>query len=211
MTNPVYIVYVCRGNRIRSPAAKEITRQLAEKKGLEVIVDSVGIDVKDSLCMLEPMNLALKNMGFSIKGHSSKKVLKELLEPADYIFCMRKYQVEKVLELVPEKKGIIYTLQGFIGYGDKEIQYPQNRITKSLVTSFLEKILFLSANSPNKCLRAKFLDMLGKFMHLGSKCVYRRDKSGIDRVYRETAEEIRVYVDMALTKIFGYKYKKSDI
>jgi len=68
----------------------------------------------------------------------------------------------------------------------------------------------MTAKSPNG-IRAKILNSLGIFMSDRMGLVYGRDQTGIEQFFRGTVREITEFVDLALQKIFGDKYKKSDI
>ena len=120
MTKP-YIIYVCEGNQVRSPAAKIITEELAAKQGLEVVIDSMGVSAGNTSYINPDMDNALVWLGFAKKNHITKPMTRQLLENADYIFCMERYQVKEVLKTIPEKQGRVYTLPEFVGY-DKEIK-----------------------------------------------------------------------------------------
>ena len=110
------LVYICRQNVNRSPAAEIITKELASKKryvGLNV--SSAGAAEPLYPNIADEMKVALISLGYKPEKHKPRLASADLLEAANLILCMSQLQADWALERAPAKKGSIYTLPEYTG------------------------------------------------------------------------------------------------
>ena len=118
------IIFVCHGNICRSPAAEWIMKHLLLKYGLEedffitsraTSLEEIGNDI------YPPMKRALYNKEIPLFEHHAKRISKEELDDADYVFYMdelnRRY-MERLFGNLPEKCQIITKYAGNPEYID---------------------------------------------------------------------------------------------
>ena len=107
------IIFVCHGNICRSPAAEWIMKHLLQKYNLEedffvysraTSLEEIGNDI------YPPMKRALYNKEIPFYEHHAKRISKDELDNADYIFYMdelNKRYMERLFGNLPEKCQII--------------------------------------------------------------------------------------------------------
>ena len=105
------IVIVCTGNTCRSPIAEA----LIKKKFPDEDVISRGLYVAlpsgPSKNACEIMN----EKGLDIRAHISCQLDEKDVEEADVLLTMTKSQKEKIIRVIPEAKGKVYTLCEYVG------------------------------------------------------------------------------------------------
>ncbi|MBI2133987.1 hypothetical protein HYU11_04865 [Candidatus Woesearchaeota archaeon] len=183
----IRILYVCRENIRRSPAAKIITEQKLSRTGLESKVDSAGIDNPQSIGMDYAMQLALISKGYQIQTqHHAKQLTEELATNAHYIFCMTDNQKRLVKERYPSIKGIVAVLARYSEKGN-EISDPTDRIGKvhlypvfSLLPFFLREMIYRAAGKTDP-----------------------RDKQGVEKVFQDTINELELCIDKVISNLTG--------
>lgn len=114
------LLYVCDYNLERSPAAEIITREKSKQAGLEITVNSAGLNKCASCCMKSEMTLALSQLKLSTPRHIPKTATPELIHTHDIILCFEKRQKDRLLEMSPEKK--IYTLSEYVSWLPRNIK-----------------------------------------------------------------------------------------
>ena len=107
------IIFVCHGNICRSPAAEWIMKYLLQRYSLEgdffvlsraTSLEEIGNDI------YPPMKRALYNKEIPFYEHHAKRITKEELDKADYVFYMdelNKRYMERLFGNLPEKCHII--------------------------------------------------------------------------------------------------------
>ena len=118
------IIFVCHGNICRSPAAEWIMKYLLQRYSLEgdffvlsraTSLEEIGNDI------YPPMKRALYNKEIPFYEHHAKRITREELIKADYVFYMdelnRRY-MERLFGNLPDKCMIITKYSGKIDFID---------------------------------------------------------------------------------------------
>lgn len=185
MTN---LLYICRANINRSPAAEEITREKIRRYGItNLSVDSAGLVDPPYLGMTDEMRKALRILGYTPAHNSHKpvKVTEDLLYAQDVILCMKKRHIGSILDKFSGLEAKLYTLSEFAGFGG-EVTDPHKLIGEIPAFSILKHTQYL---------REIAYRSFGK--------VDPRDERGVIRVHVDIAKEIERYVDKALERMAG--------
>jgi protein-tyrosine-phosphatase len=122
----VNLLFVCKQNIIRSPAAHIIAEKFANYLGIEdLTIDSAGYYEPQYHDIADEIRCAL-NCGCI--SHTPKQADASLLEKQDLIlWCTRKQEVMPI----EGAKCIVDTLQGYAGHPNEEIIDPQGKILNS--------------------------------------------------------------------------------
>ena len=118
------IIFVCHGNICRSPAAEWVMKYLLQRYSLEedffilsraTSLEEIGNGI------YPPMKRALYNKEIPFFEHHAKRITKEELDKADYVFYMdelNKRYMERLFGKLPEKCQIITKYSKYIPYID---------------------------------------------------------------------------------------------
>jgi protein-tyrosine phosphatase len=201
----VNVLYVCYANRCRSAAAVKITQEAMRQRGiseLELHVDSAGTNAPSEYGMIPEMRDALYDKRFRDLSHSSKKTTRELLLQQDYIICMDKKHIRGILELVPEKKGRVYTLPGAVG-SPYDITHPHDLIKGLPESERLKRMREWSLDEIPAIAKpvVDFIDTIGSITCHLFGYVYWRNESRVKRLHERVAGQIQRYVAMFLDKL----------
>ena len=90
------ILFICTDNTSRSPMAKAVFEDIAEKKNLDVTADSAGIAAGDREEANPYAVEVMAEIGIDISQHKTKNVTPKLLSDSDYIIVMTETQREKL-------------------------------------------------------------------------------------------------------------------
>lgn len=94
------VLMVCLGNICRSPLAEGIFRNLAEKRGLNVFVDSAGTGGWHSGQPPDKRSIQVaKRFGIDISALRARKFTKQDFEAFDLIFAMDRHNINDILAL----------------------------------------------------------------------------------------------------------------
>ncbi|MFQ8600974.1 MAG: low molecular weight protein arginine phosphatase [Oscillospiraceae bacterium] len=99
------IVFVCTGNTCRSPMAKHLLLDLADKEGRrnDFACDSAGIAAQSGDPASENAVRALEELGIdSIKKHRAKRLDEELIRWADELYVMSPSHRMLISQLYPD-------------------------------------------------------------------------------------------------------------
>lgn len=104
------ILFICTGNKYRSPTAEHILKTLAPS--LEIKSAGTSENASNNHLIAKKMRRCLIEMGYEQPSIRSQHVSKELLEWADYVFYMAPTHVKYLTEHYPEfavKYHALYT------------------------------------------------------------------------------------------------------
>lgn len=179
------LLYVCDGNRIRSPVAALLTRLAAEKEGYTNLnADSAGLRAIEGKRMTSTMEHILRTSGYESHSHQSKKVTRELLEDQDLILCMNNQQVNEVKDIASGLEIYVRTLPEYAGFTSEEVIDPHNQVLKIPV--------WLGSRIPESPLEI-FCSIFNR--------ISPKDEGAINQAHRETVNVINGYVPLVLSNM----------
>lgn len=85
--------------------------ELNKRNILDISVDSAGLAVYGNAPASENAVLALKETGIDILGHTSTQITKQMVDEADYIFCMTKRHCEALKAIADEGKLFVMPVE----------------------------------------------------------------------------------------------------
>lgn len=106
------LLFVCTANRVRSPFAEAVARQIIDSEQLTVQVASAGTEADPTTAVVNMVEVAAK-MGFDLSGHRSQRLEPELTAPADLIVTMTGEHVMDVIGVDPAATNRTITLREF--------------------------------------------------------------------------------------------------
>jgi len=116
---PTKIMFVCLGNICRSPTAEGVFRALAERAGLDVIVDSSGTsgwhigEMPDGRAMAQAAQ-----RGYDLSTQRSAQLKPQDFNVYDFILCMDHKNLEDAGDLAP--KGATAKAELFLDYAPNQ-------------------------------------------------------------------------------------------
>lgn len=100
MANPYRILMVCTGNICRSIMAEIIVGEHAEKRGVNLALDSAGVSPEETGNYIDPRaQQELLQAGYSLPEHSAHQATRTELESADLILAMTSYHARSLKQL----------------------------------------------------------------------------------------------------------------
>jgi protein-tyrosine phosphatase len=118
------VLTVCTGNICRSPLAEQILRaRLADVTALEFA--SAGTYAGEGDAMPAQASALSVRYGGDPLAHRSRYLTEQIVGASDLVFAMARSHRREIVELVPRKVGVTFTLREFArlssGLGDAEI------------------------------------------------------------------------------------------
>jgi protein-tyrosine-phosphatase len=108
------ILFVCTGNTCRSPMAEAIAHHELERSNssdaISVHVQSAGTGGGGGGGMTGEAQAALRVLGITPGRHASRALTRRMVEEADIIYAMSRSHAAHILELDPEAKGKVQSL-----------------------------------------------------------------------------------------------------
>lgn len=140
------ILFVCTGNTCRSPMAEWICRDLAQKRGIAVAVQSAGVYAFPGTPMTTFAQDVLVQQGIAVQESHSQRLERQHIAWADVIYTMTAAQKADVCVRHPEVVSRIWTLWEVIAtqddvadpYGGSETLYAQ---TAEQIAHAVQRIL----------------------------------------------------------------------
>lgn len=128
------ILFVCTGNTCRSPMAEAI---LKSKNLSRVEVCSAGVYAidGDNASKHAQSILKTKNMHFE---HESRRLTRELLDWATYIFTMTEGHKKSILMEYPDFTYKLFTINEFVGESSLNVADPYGGTENDYLVTFLE-------------------------------------------------------------------------
>ena len=112
MSNSTFtVLFVCTGNTCRSPIAEQIFNDKA--KDLSALALSAGLYAKAGSPINPQAAVALTNLGYSPKEHSSNLVSIEVANDADVILVFTQDQKTAMVERYPDVVGKLFTISEY--------------------------------------------------------------------------------------------------
>ena len=123
------VLLICYANICRSPGAEVLARFYAQKHNLDgVSFDSAGWHTAFDTAVQETKNYVLEKHSIDMSNFKSKLITRELIEQADLIIGMERYQLLKVRkkfkDIREDLKDKLYTLKQFNGAERKDFNIP---------------------------------------------------------------------------------------
>jgi len=146
-------LFVCSGNTCRSPIAAGLARKvLAERIGCDVgelrkhdiDVVSAGVYAMDGQRVTPESVAAAAEYGVDISKHRSRQLTTELINSADFVFCMTESHVAEVCRIAPSASSKVRRLDSGgditdpIGGGGQTYRQTAQGIYDALVRSLAE-------------------------------------------------------------------------
>ncbi|WAA12186.1 low molecular weight protein arginine phosphatase [Fervidibacillus halotolerans] len=116
----IKVLFVCTGNTCRSPMAAAL---LHNKQIEDVEVQSAGIFAMEGLDA-SPLAKQVLNENDITYNHSSRLLTEKEVEWADIILTMTKSHKDFIVQHFERAKGNTFTLNEFIGEGEKDVVDP---------------------------------------------------------------------------------------
>ena len=139
----VNVLFVCTGNKFRSPSAEYLLRKYLSKN------DEKNINVKSAGTITNPgkvrlaMKKALATYNIDIRSHKQTKLSKELIDWSDVIIAMADYN-QKFIADTFSTQSYLYnelTTSGFGSINDVEDALSPSDRTKKNISKHVTKII----------------------------------------------------------------------
>lgn len=99
------LLFVCTGNTCRSPMAEALLKSELEKRNItDISVSSAGLSVYENSPATQNAISVLKEIGIDISDHVSTQLTKQMVDDADYIFCMTRRHRDALKSIADEQK-----------------------------------------------------------------------------------------------------------
>ena len=105
-----HAVFVCTGNRFRSPLAAALFRQESERLGAEVDVESYGLLDLEGSGVLDEARVFGTALGVDLGTHRSRPLRAGGLEQADLVVGFERAHVATAVVDAGARRGVAFTL-----------------------------------------------------------------------------------------------------
>jgi protein-tyrosine phosphatase len=178
------IVFICTGNRFRSPLTEAFLRRLTE--GLPVTVQSFGsLRVEDAPPLPEAIEIA-RSCGIDLAGHRARYVSDASLSHADLVLGFEDSHVRQAVVEADASRDRSFTIRHFARLLEAVDHVPRDDVVAS-ARSAVEQAALLVARDPSGQRQDAMSDPFGAPVSLQLK----------------TAAEIRELSLMLASRLFG--------
>lgn len=176
------VLFVCRANRNRSPAAEYIARTIINKLGIEdIAVSSAGLHEVRDYGMAPEMKHALTKLGYSTEAnHTPRPITRKDLSHQDLILTFHESQRNRLLSIDPEAVGKVFTLDHYARGASYGIDDPNDQLVK---------------------LPRPLHRLPGSLVYRILGIADRRNRSGVLAVHYDIAKEIEGYVVNVIDRV----------
>jgi len=143
------LLFVCSGNRGRSPAAQYLAQESADRQNLPIEVQSCGTNVRDHATPDIQLLTALP----AAKSHVPTGLDEKIIQRADLILTMNRQHMQIVTTMVPSATNKTYCLYEYVEGRAKAVIDPGD-FGQEDYEEFLEEMKRLVQLSLNKFTRA---------------------------------------------------------
>ncbi len=135
-----HILFLCTGNTCRSPMAKCLMENMAQKLGLPITCDSAGLIAFPGAPASPGAQRAMAARGLSLRGHRAKRISAVLVKKADAVLCMTEAHRREFIQRFPEfaHKAQVFIRPVSDPFGGSDSLYVQ---TADQLNSLLEEWL----------------------------------------------------------------------
>ncbi|GKX54173.1 protein-tyrosine-phosphatase [Leminorella grimontii] len=122
------VTFVCTGNTGRSPMAEALASDLIKKDGLNVLVQSRGVNVDPKETTPEKGTVTvLKERGIDISHHQATQLTQADVDTSTLLLTMTQGHKDKILANFPAAKGKVYTLAEFAANRQEDLSDPYGK------------------------------------------------------------------------------------
>lgn len=118
---PIKVLFICYGNRCRSPAAEGYAKKYASDHHLGAILEFSSAGFNSLFCAAEPNTVfILKEDGIDMSTFSSQNVHRDLILEANYVLTMEGAQRDMIRGCYTTVPGVaekVFTLKEIAGRG----------------------------------------------------------------------------------------------
>ncbi len=119
---PIKVMFICYGNRCRSPAAEGYAKKYAADHHLDGLFEFTSAGFNSCFCAAEhnTIHILKEEEGIDLSGFSSQNVHRDLILEADYILTMEGSQRDMLrgcYTTVPGVANKVFTLKEMAGRG----------------------------------------------------------------------------------------------
>lgn len=137
MPHPIHsILFVCRGNIIRSALAAAYFVEQASKKGFVMKVKSAGMETQPG----KPAHALAKEIahqhGLSLQCHSTTLLSQDLIKESDLVLVMEVAQKDRLSKLYAQDRHKVFLLGQFCRNGSLEIDDPYGGVQEDFKACF---------------------------------------------------------------------------
>lgn len=144
---PKHILFVCTGNLCRSVMAEGLFKNTLNKTGLNFQVASAGTEALPGMAASDETIKLLNKKSIDVRSHRAKKLTREMILQADFIFVMEQIHRDLILEKIPAAKGKLFLLGDFYPHSSKMEQSMGIPDPMGMSSTFYENVYEIIRNS----------------------------------------------------------------
>ena len=111
----MHVLFVCTGNSCRSVMAQAVLRHYVARAGTNpgVTVESAGVYAIDGMRPTQETVQVLRETGVEVGEHRARRLTQEMVDRADLILVMERFQGEEIVRRYPEAASKVYLLKTY--------------------------------------------------------------------------------------------------